>query len=375
MIGEIRQSPLLRALLVPLVILAWLAVVLVVLWLLSHVTHAVLILILSSLVAFALTPLVNFLSPWLPRVLAIALAYLVGFAVLMALLSVVVVTAATEIRNLAHNLPDYAQRAQAMQPRLLALLSLVGISQGQINQTQAQAIDYLRGLSAQAAADAFEFVKTVLSTIVDTVLVLMLSIYLVANGPRIAAWLRGQTPVSQQGRANLLIAIFNQVVGGYIRGTLTMALLIGGLVFAGLGLLGVRYALLLGILAFFMEFVPVLGVIVSGAVCVVIALIQGGWVLALVVLAYFVGVHVLEGDVIGPRVMGQAVGIHPAVALLALVAGGELFGLWGALFGAPIAGLLQAIATAAWREIRLARIEDASSRPAEAIAERGRETA
>ncbi len=50
--------------------------------------------------------------------------------------------------------------------------------------------------------------------------------------------------------------------------------------------------------------------------------------------------------------MGKAVGIHPATALLALVAGSELFGLWGALFGAPLAGVLQAIGTAAWRELR-----------------------
>jgi predicted PurR-regulated permease PerM len=69
-------------------------------------------------------------------------------------------------------------------------------------------------------------------------------------------------------------------------------------------------------------------------------------------LAYFVVVHVIEGDVIGPRIMGKAVGIHPATGLIALVAGTELFGIWGALFAAPLAGLLQAIATAAWLEFR-----------------------
>ncbi len=351
-------SSLVRSLLWPLIVLAWLAVLLVAAWLLSHVTHAVLILVLSTVVAFALTPLVSLLERWLPRGLAVAIAYVIGFSVVAALLSVVVVSASTEITTLAHNLPDYARRAQAMEPQALGLLSRIGVTQAMLAEAQGRLISYLQGLSAEAATDAIDLVRSVLNAIVDTVLVLILSIYLVANGPRMVAWLREQTPRGQVRRANLLIAIVNQVVGGYVRGTLTMALLVGVLVGAGLGFLGVHYALLLGILAFFMEFVPVLGVIISGAVCVLIALFQG-WVLALVVLGYFVVVHVIEGDLVGPRVMARAVGIHPAVALLALVAGSELFGLWGALFGAPIAGLLQAIATAAYREVRLARIQEA----------------
>src|SRR6185312_5832829 len=106
-----------------------------------------------------------------------------------------------------------------------------------------------------------------------------------------------------------------------------------------------------GVLAFFMEFIPIIGVLISGTICVLIALFEG-WVLAIVVLIYFAVVHIIEGDIVGPRVMGKAVGIHPATALIGLVAGTELFGLWGALFAAPIAGLIQAIGTAVWRELR-----------------------
>ena len=69
-------------------------------------------------------------------------------------------------------------------------------------------------------------------------------------------------------------------------------------------------------------------------------------------LAYFVGVHILEGDVLGPRIVGKAVGVHPAVSLIALIAGGELFGIWGAIFASPIAGLVQAILTAFWKQWR-----------------------
>jgi predicted PurR-regulated permease PerM len=158
---------------------------------------------------------------------------------------------------------------------------------------------------------------------------------LCADGARIADWLKTQTPGGRvRARAHLLVAVVNRVVGGYIRGVLTLATLVGVLVGGGLAVLGVPYAVLLGVLAFFMEFVPILGVFISGAASVLIA-------------------------IVGPRIMGRAVGIHPATGLVALVAGTEVFGVWGALFAAPVAGLIQAILVAAWIEFRGGRPQDA----------------
>jgi predicted PurR-regulated permease PerM len=369
MISTPRDSKALRALLVPLTILAWLAVLLVAGWLLGHVAHALLILVLATVITFAVVPLVSLLSRWLPRAVAIALAYLLAFALIFGLLSVLIVTAAQQTLALVTHLPDYARRAQDLQPQVLGVVGRFGVTEDQLNQAQATAVLRLQELGSRAAADTLDVVRTVLGAIVDAVLVLMLSIYLTASGPRLIRWLREQAPAGQRRRANLLFAIVNDVVGGYIRGTFTLALLIGSLVGLAMGVLQVRYALLLGILAFFMEFVPILGVFVSGAVCVLVALFQS-WILALVVLAVFVVLHVIEGDIIGPRIMGKAVGIHPAVALLALVAGTELFGFWGALFGAPIAGLIQAIALAAYREVREV---GAPQLVGQAVEEQGRE--
>jgi predicted PurR-regulated permease PerM len=153
---------------------------------------------------------------------------------------------------------------------------------------------------------------------------------------------------------------------------LTLALLIGVLVGAGLAMLGVPYAVLLGVLAFFMEFVPVLGVFISGAAALVIAIVHFHEpVRPLIVLGYFVLVHIIEGDVVGPRIMGRAVGIHPATGLIALVAGTEVFGVWGALFAAPLAGLLQAVAIAAWIEWRGGQPQEVLK----VIAEQAEETA
>jgi len=99
----------------------------------------------------------------------------------------------------------------------------------------------------------------------------------------------------------------------------------------------------------FMQFIPIIGVMISGSICLLVTLATSGWQKTLLVWAIFIGVQVLDGDILGPRVMGKAVGIHPATALIALVAGTELWGIWGALFAAPIAGLVQALVLALYR--------------------------
>jgi predicted PurR-regulated permease PerM len=347
-----------RALLIPLVVLAWLALAVVVVWLLSHVTRALLIVVLATLIAFALTPLINLLTRWMPRGIAIALSYLVGFLLVFGLLGAVVATAATQLSVFVSNLPAYQSQVQHLQPALLALLKPLGVTSAQVAQAEAQAVAQLQHLGSTAASNALDVVQLVLGTIVDAVLVLILSVYLAASAPRLIQRIREDAPRGQRRRATLLVGTVNQIVGGYIRGTFVLATLVGVLVGGGMALLHVRYALLLGILAFFMEFVPVLGVLVSGAVCVIVALFTG-WITAVLVVIYFAVVHVIEGDVVGPRIMGKAVGIHPGVAIVALVAGSELFGIWGALFGAPLAGLVQAIGVAVIREFRLAHARDA----------------
>jgi predicted PurR-regulated permease PerM len=323
----------------------------VLIWLMSHVGKTIITIVLAGIIAFALTPLVNAFEKSMPRWAAITVAYVLGFGVIISLLALLATTVATQATTLVHELPAYATKAQGYEPQLLRLLKPFGVTHAQLKHAESQTTTYLQSIGTTAAKDSLGIITSVLGTLVDFVLVLILSIYLTSNGPRIAQMLRSETPDGQERFINRAIAAVNRVVGGYIRGTLTLATLVGSLVGIGMGVMHVPYAALLGVLAFFMEFVPIVGVLVSGVVCVTVALFQG-WQWAVIVLAYFVVIHIIEGDVVGPRIMGGAIGIHPATALIALVAGTELFGLWGALFGAPLAGLVQAIVTGAWREIR-----------------------
>jgi predicted PurR-regulated permease PerM len=343
----------LRALILPLIVLAWLALAVLFIWVLSHFTRTILILVLAAVLAFAFTPLANFFTRWTSRPFAIALAYVVGLSVVFGFGAYIVATTAMQIGVLVTNLPTYAQQAQGMQPQLETLLTPFGVQPGWFAALETQATGQLQAFAGAVASDLIPRIAEFFGTVIDLIVVLILSIYLCSNGVRIAHWLNTETPGDTRFRARALVVVVNRVVGGYIRGVLTLAVLVGVLVGVGLALLGVPYAVLMGVLAFFMEFVPVLGVLVSGAAAVAVALVSFGEpIRPLIVLAYFVVVHIIEGDVIGPRIMGRAVGIHPATGLIALIAGTEVFGIWGALFAAPLAGLLQAIVVAAWIELR-----------------------
>src|SRR5579859_6999133 len=101
------------ALFPPLTILAWLAVIVIGGWLLGHFVKTILTLVLAGIVGFALTPLVRWLSAYMPRAFAIAVAYVVGFSVILGMLAFVVVTATAQITNLVNNLPHYSQEARS----------------------------------------------------------------------------------------------------------------------------------------------------------------------------------------------------------------------------------------------------------------------
>ena len=332
----------------PLAILAWTGVALLILWLAGHVIQTLLLLTFAALFAYALAPAVKLLERVMPRFLAILLVYLVVLGALGVLLYLIVSTAIAQVISLS----DYVRflltpgKGGQLTPLEQTLRSL-GLSQSQIASARDQVVASIEGF----AGSVVPLLTGIVGAALDVILVAVISIYLLAGGARVSNWLRGNMPDQLQGRMRLLLDTLQRVVGGYIRGQLLLCGLIGILVGVGMQVIGVPFALLLGVLAFVLEFIPVLGTLVSGAICVLLALTKG-WVTAVIVLVYFVVVHVIEGDVVGPRIVGKAIGLNPVVSLAALIAGAELFGITGALFASPVAGVLQALLIAVWIEWR-----------------------
>ncbi len=139
-----------------------------------------------------------------------------------------------------------------------------------------------------------------------------------------------------------------RVLGGYLRGQLTLSAIVGLATGLGMSLLGLPYAIVLGVLTGLFELVPMFGPILSAVPAIIVALFLPFPTVVWVIL-FFLAVQQIENNVLAPRISGHAVGLHPLGAMFALLAGFQLAGILGGLFAVPIAGVLWVLVAAAYR--------------------------
>jgi predicted PurR-regulated permease PerM len=186
-----------------------------------------------------------------------------------------------------------------------------------------------------------------LTTLVNILLVIVISVYLLIQGRQLLATLRRLFPGHEE-IFDFTLAAVGTTVGAYARGQLIMSVLMGLYTGIALTIIGVHYAVVLGILTFFLEFLPLVGAPIGMALAVVVALFQGP-LIALLAAAVGVGGHALEAYIVGPRITGHVTRLHPLAAMAALLIGAELGGILGALFAIPIAALLNVFLGALYR--------------------------
>ncbi|MDX3355005.1 AI-2E family transporter [Streptomyces sp. ME01-24h] len=216
------------------------------------------------------------------------------------------------------------------------LLPRLGASGTSLNDT----IDSLRSFAAKYGARAASGVWSGLSlvgqVIATAVLALLLTFFFLRDGARFPTLLRDAAP---RGRGPLLERIALRAfaaVQGFMRGTTVIALIDATLIGIGLLILRVPGAVGLAALVFIGAYIPYLGAFLSGAVSVLVALADRGWVIALWALGVVLAVQVVEGHILQPMVQSRTVHMHPAVVLLAITAGASLAGILGMLLAVPI---------------------------------------
>lgn len=311
----------------------------------------VLLVVFGALLAFLLAPLVRRLEAiGLPRTPAALLVYFAILILVVATASLLSVPASQQLANLVQRTPQYVDQARQGLGALDTWATDHGLPNlGLSNVIQPGALSV--AVAGSVLSGAVGIVTTFASSILNVVIVFVIGFYLLRDGLALRGRLRQALPVHYRGRYDFAVDALSFVVGGYVRAQVTMAVIIGTLAGVGTWLLGVPYPVVIGITVGLLELIPIVGALLGSLLAIAIALFTSVD-LALAVIGYFIVIHFLEAYVLGPRITGVRVNLHPLVALLAMLVGIEIAGLLGALFAVPIAGLANVFVRAFYFDLR-----------------------
>jgi predicted PurR-regulated permease PerM len=327
------------------------------------VKHALFVFLISGIIAMLLNPLVSTLaSLHLPRGLAVLIVYLSLAAAIVGAVGLAGVAAVNQVVSASDTVSKEFEKqpgqnessAERRVDRFQRWLNARGLGRVHVKDIGNRLVQNIQkqgvGDYAKRAVDIGQQVASqIVAGLIELLLIIVISIYLLLDGPRIS---RGVDRVFPPGPDGLRLG--TQVQKGlirYVRGQATVSFLIGassGLGVYVLSLTGVwpdgdQYALILGLWAMVTEVIPYIGPILGALPAIVLAAIHSP-VTALWVGLFYLGIHQLEGHVIVPRVMGQALGAHPLLVIFALVAGAELYGIIGAVLSLPVLAMGREIA-------------------------------
>ena len=299
---------------------------------------------LAWLLAFIISPIVTRmvdLIPRLPRALATVLVYA---AVVVLLIVIVVVAAgalASSITQFAASIPDIEANLPTIVAPWQERLNSIGLGQIDLAAQARAALANLDGIAAALVQPLQQIAVASLSVVGTMLIVFFLSIYMVVDRDAVMAFLFRIVPPSYSEQARLLEVSVSRSFGGFLRGQALMGAIYFLVALATNLLLGLPLAALTSVLAGLLQMVPFFGPFISWAPPVIVALVlQPDAVIPALILmgaGWIVVMNVLQ-----PRIMQGAVGIHPIVVLGSVLIGGRIAGIAGAIFGIPIAAVVSA---------------------------------
>jgi len=283
----------------------------------------------AIIIAEALSPLVDLISRKVPRSLAIVMPYLCVLALISGIGWLIYPTLVSEAERLVERGPELVSQVQEWVNRWDPT------GDGRITELATSRLG-----SAAGVLTSLPF--TIVSSVVEVVLVIVMSIYWLFAKPGLREFFLSLFPSSRRDSAGSVLEEIGQTIGGYVRAELLTAILIGLITWVGLSLIGVQYALVLALVAAVGELIPVIGPIVSAVPAIAVALLDSP-LQALLVLGFFLVLQQVESNILLPNIMHRQAHIPPLLAIFSLFVGGTIGGILGALVAIPLAGALKVI--------------------------------
>ena len=302
--------------------------------------------LMAAILAYVLNPLVRRLEQLrVPRVLAVVGVFAVLTLAVVAALLVLIIPAIGQVQTLIQDPSAMIERINALVARAREL-PYVGervtkLDEGAITgflQSNAPSA----GQVLQGATGFIGGVFGVFGTVLNLVLMLIVSIYLLLDRERITRATLEAFPHTVRDHAIELFHAVERTLIRYLKGQLTLCAIMGVIGWAIAFFVVGEYSLLIGLWVGLTEIIPVIGAFLGAVPAVLIALFVGGFDKALIVAGLFLVAQQIEGNILVPRIMGSSVGVHPLWVLFATLAATALYGFVGAIFAVPVVAIVAA---------------------------------
>lgn len=305
--------------------------ILAALWFLYLVRDVVAILFVALIFASAFDRWVDWLQRHhIPRAVGILSIYVVILSVFSLVISSLVPPLITEIRGVAVDFPYYWERLTAGALRLQSLSD-----SPEFFRSFQRLIESVEATLATTGQGVFSSLFSAFGGLISFIVVLVMTFYMTISESWIKSSLRALLPDRYQPYVTHLLSRMQEKIGAWLQGQMILSAVIAGLVYLGLTIIGVKYALVLAILAGLLEFIPYVGPIFSAIPAIFFGFTQSPFT-ALLVLIFYIVMQQVENHFIVPAVMRRAVGVHPILSITAMLIGAKLFGFIGILLAIPV---------------------------------------
>jgi predicted PurR-regulated permease PerM len=285
------------------------------------------LLALGVAIAAALAPLVGRMERRMPRTLAVLLVYLGILVIFLIIGSVIFPPIFNQAQDIAMRAPELISEIERLYEQYAPMGEIPVVERllEQLGQVLTSLVAVPLGLA---------------SGLVELVLVLFVSLYTLIEAPRMRRFALSLFPEERRPRVDQVLNSMSQAMGGFIRGAVITAIIVGVVTSIGLSIIGVPFPLVLGMIAGVLELLPYVGPIIAAVPMLIVALLQSP-TQALIVLIFFVILQQFESNVLVPNIMKTQTEISPLLSIIAIVAGASLGGILGALVAIPIAAALR----------------------------------
>lgn len=302
----------------------------------------------AALLAYLADPLVDRLERWkTSRTLAVVIVFLTMTLVVTLIVVILIPLLEDQIERLRIWLPEliawirdravpWLTATFGIEPELLSGERVIEMVRTNLNQAGGFAASLLGSVSRSGAA--------ILAWIINLTLIPVVTFYLLRDWDKLVERVRQILPRHVEPTVSALARESDVVLGAFLRGQLTVMIALGLIYAIGLWLIGIDLALLIGLIAGLISFVPYLGTIVGVLLGVLAAAFQyQDFLHVALVLGVFGAGQLLEGMLLTPLLVGDRIGLHPVAVIFAVMAGGQLFGFVGVLLALPVAAVVNVV--------------------------------